>query len=63
MLTKLVNHSSSTDDSTDEPIATERGRKKIKSKKEGTERKKIIGSSEPGKYHAISLFLYKCLQN
>ncbi|XP_065901203.1 protein NLRC5-like [Dysidea avara] len=28
-----VNHSSSTDDSTDEPVATERGRKKTKSKK------------------------------
>ena len=48
MLTKLVNHSSSTDDSTDEPVATERGRKKTKFKKEGIKRRKTMGSSESG---------------
>jgi len=37
-LSTPVNHSSSTDDSNDEPVATERGRKKTKSKKRGRRR-------------------------
>jgi len=33
-----ANHSSSSDDLTDEPVATERGRKKMESKKKGKKR-------------------------
>ena len=43
-----VNHSSSTNDSTDELVATERRRKQTKSKKGGTERRKKSVSTESG---------------
>ena len=42
------NHSSSTDDSTDEPVATKRERKRTKSKKGGTKRRKRSVSTESG---------------
>ena len=40
LLSTLVNHPPSTDDSTDE-LVTERGRKKTKSKKGGTKRRSV----------------------
>jgi len=45
----VYGHSSSADDSTDQPVATERGRKRIKSKKEGTKKRKKSDSTESGK--------------
>jgi len=47
-LSTPVNHSSSTDDSTDELVATERGRKITNSKKEGTKKKIIVRTAESG---------------
>ena len=41
LLSTLVNHPPSTDDSTDELATTERGRKKTKSKKGGTKRRSV----------------------
>ena len=48
LLSTPVNHSSSTDDSTDELVATERGRKITNSKKEGTKKKIIVRTAESG---------------
>ena len=48
LLSTPVNHSQSTDDSTDEPVVTERGRKKTKSKKGGTKRRKRSDTTQSG---------------
>jgi len=48
LLSTPVNYSSSTDNSTDESVATERGRKRTKSKKKGTKKRKRSVSTESG---------------
>ena len=55
VLFTLVNHSSSTDDSTDATVVTERGRMKTKSKKGKTERMKRSVSPESGNYNVYMI--------
>ena len=54
LLSTLVNHSSSTDDSTDEPVATERGRKRVKL---GAKKRNRSVSNGSGQFYNFCIFI------